>query len=146
MSTDGGLRQVFTKHVRDAHWQAIESWSTGQGVPDANYCLEGCDGWIENKTTSWWSLQHPLSPEQVAWGERRSRVGGRYLMAVRRQFDASPRRGAAVDELAIFGPEVLRQIATTNSIRDVVPRLYCTGGPSRWNWDVIRVLMKETPR
>lgn len=146
MSTDGGLRQVFTKHVRDAHWQAIESWSTGQGVPDANYCLEAADGWIENKQSSWWALSHPLSPEQVAWGERRARAGGRYLLAVRRHYDGSVRRGPAVDELYLFGASSLRLIAPTNSIKGVTPLHLSTGGPARWNWAHVRALMKERPK
>lgn len=145
MTTDGGLRQVFRKHIPQAHWQAIESWSTGQGVPDMNYCLEGRDGWIENKFTEAWALQHPLSPEQVAWIERRNRVGGRALLAVRKTFVGGVRRGDPGDEVFIFGPSALRLIAPTNSIKGVEPLLHSTGGPARWDWATICALMKERP-
>lgn len=144
MSTDGGLRQEFTKHVREAMWIPIESWGTGQGVPDAHYCLDGHTGWIENKKTDAWRLAHPLSAEQVGWMERYHRSGGRVLVAVRRQHKGGVRKGVPVDELWIFDHTALRQIAT-NGIYGLVPRLLSTGGPARWNWDAVRALMKERP-
>lgn len=143
MPTDGGLRQLFRKHIPEAHWQAVESWSTGQGVPDMNYCLEGCDGWIENKSTEAWALAHPLSPEQVAWMERRHRAGGRVLLAVRRKHSGGPRRGASVDELYIFGPNALRVIAETNSIKDIEFLMRCGDGPAKWWWNAVKVLMMK---
>ncbi len=146
MSTDGGLRQIFRQHVIEAHWQAIETGGVGTGIPDMNYCIQGCDGWIEAKRTTAWALAHPIQPEQVSWPERRVRCGGRYLLAVRKQHAGGSRLGVAIDELYIFGPEALRLIAPVNSIRGVTPRLHCTGGPARWDWDALRALMKERPR
>jgi hypothetical protein len=124
--------------------QAIESWSTGQGVPDMNLCLEGSEVWIENKQTSAWALAHPLTPEQVGWIERRARAGGRVFIAVRRQCAAGIRRGPAVDELYIFRPDCARALAATNSIKDIPPSLGpFGGGPSRWDWVAIKTLFAE---
>ncbi len=147
MTTDGGLRQLFRKHIPHAHWQAIETGGTGLGIPDMNYCLEGCDGWIEAKSAEAWALKHPLSPEQCGWLERRLRAGGRAMLAVRKSYDGGVRRGPAGDELFIFNDQAaFRVIASTNSIRDAKAIYHDVGGPARWNWDAVRALMKETPK
>ncbi len=145
MATDGGLRQEFAKHIHNMMLVPIESWGTGQGVPDMHYCLEGDSGWVENKQTSAWALAHALSPEQVGWMSKYQRHGGRVLLAVRRQHAGGVRKGPPIDELWIFDHMALREIATTNSIQGLVPRLMSTGGPARWDWGAIRALMKERP-
>ena len=47
--TDGNLRQLEMRYIRDCHWQSVETWSTGQGVPDVNGCIDGVEFWVENK-------------------------------------------------------------------------------------------------
>jgi hypothetical protein len=71
MTTDGGLRQLYQKHLPTFHWQGVETWSTGQGVPDCNFCAEGSEGWIENKVTHTNAIK--FQTEQIGWIERRRR-------------------------------------------------------------------------
>src|SRR5260370_22560220 len=110
--SDGGLRKLFQDHLHtDVHWQAIETWSTGQGVPDLNYCFKRCrEGWIENKLTAGYAVD--ISPQQIAWVERRARMGGRVFVAVRRKNEGRPRRGEPVDELILFTGAHVRSLAT----------------------------------
>jgi len=139
IATDGGLRNIFKKHIPEAHWQPVETWSTGQGVPDTNYCFGGAEGWIELKQTSSWRVA--VSPEQVAWAERRIRAGGRVLCGVRREALAGPRRGDAQDKLYLYDGGKMRTLLT-GSLLDC-RRLYESGpgGPANWDWEAIRRLL-----
>jgi hypothetical protein len=83
-------RQRMIRELRDLDAVSIES-TVGPGVPDVNYV----DGWIEVKCieAGRWKraqgsdkpvrLNHPLSPEQIAWIKRRGKRGGRVFVAVR---------------------------------------------------------------
>lgn len=139
--SDGGLRQLFSSNLPDAMWQGVESWSTGQGVPDAHFCFPGgISGWIENKRTQAWSVD--MRKEQVAWLERYVRKGGRCFIVVRRQTSAGPRKGKAVDELWLFHGAAARGLLLTGLEGEGRSRLGCwPGGPANWDWGQVRALL-----
>lgn len=136
--SDGGLRQLFQKNITQAHWQGIETWSTGQGVPDMNGCLNGADFWIENKLTNGWAVHFEFG--QVAWIERRVRAGGRAFVAVRRQAAAGPRRGAATDELWLYAGSKAR-LLSEKGLKNCRPLGLWAGGPAAWRWDQVVALL-----
>lgn len=146
MSTDGDLRSILRQRLREFHWQSIEVGATGMGVPDANFCGCGVEGWIELKQTP--SRSVTLRPHQVAWLERRARAGGHVLIGVRRRHDGGPRRGGAVDELWILdGGDASRCLS--GGLQDGADYvLGCwSGGPSKWNWDSVRrILLRQEPQ
>jgi hypothetical protein len=136
--SDGNLRTIFQKHLPEVHWQPIETWSTGQGVPDANGCLAGQEFWIENKLTDGWKVN--FEPGQVAWAERRIRAGGRVLLAVRRKTNAGPRRGDACDELWLFNGSQSRAVSV-DGLKGAKPLVIEGNGPAKWDWDTIRKVL-----
>lgn len=140
--SDGDLRKLFKANMPTAHWQPIETWSTGQGTPDAEYCFAGGrSGWIENKKTINYSVK--LEPEQVAWLERRCRVNGRCFVAVRRQVPAGPRRGPACDELWLFHGSSARGLMLGGmQAAGIVALSVMAGGPSRWNWRSLELILR----
>lgn len=142
MTTDGGLGKEFKHNIPVAHWQSVETWSTGQGVPDLNYCINGREGWIELKATSGWKVN--ISPEQVAWIERRMRNGGCVTIAVRRKSEAGPRKGKATDELWLFPPREIRKLAKgpINALGVDNYAIY-HGGPASWNWLDIQGILRR---
>lgn len=128
---------MFQKHLPSVHWQGVETWSTGQGVPDMNGCIEGWEFWIENKLTSGYKVNFEVG--QVAWIERRHRAGGRVFLAIRRKAPAGPRRGEAVDELWLFKGNQVRSVAVNGLDEDKEFPFYRTeGGPAKWNWEAIK--------
>lgn len=135
---DGGLRKLFRQRL-PGDWQSIEAESIGRGVPDANYCINGFEGWVEFKQTTGWTVD--LRPEQVAWMQRRARNGGKVTIAVRQKAKESIRREAR-DVLWLFkGSEAA--IWKENGL-EPIPELYPakpllvhSGGPSLWDWDRI---------
>jgi Holliday junction resolvase len=135
--SDANLRQIFRKHLPDFDFQSVETWSTGRGVPDINFCHRGIEGWIECKQTSGWRIT--IAPEQVAWIERRLRSAGRAFIAVRRQTQLGPRRGAACDELWLFRGECARELIEQRI--DHVESWHYAGGPARWDWSHIKLLL-----
>lgn len=138
MARDGGLRPLFHTRLPSAHWQGVETWSTGQGVPDTNYCFpEGREGWIEFKVTA--TLRVTIRPEQVAWAERRCRVGGKVFLAVRLKVLPGPRK-IARDAIYLYGSTSIRQVHEKGL--SVLPSLLCEGGPARWNWTAIAEILR----
>lgn len=141
--SDGDLRNIFKSRLFAAHWQPIESWSTGQGVPDAEYCFPGgLSGWIEHKKTTAFAVD--FQPHQVGWIERRLRAGGRVFVAVRRVASAGPRKGRAVDELHLFGGLSARSLSE-NGIGETESIGSWGGGPSAWDWYRIAAILTGTP-
>jgi hypothetical protein len=136
---DGGLTGIFRKQMPHVHWQPVETWSTGQGVPDLNGCVSGAEFWIEMKQTK--SNKVKIEPEQVAWAERRLRAGGRVFLAVRLHCDAGPRKEAK-DELHLFRSNDARAIMLEGlSAIKATPLVLLRGGPAKWDWaKVQRVL------
>ena len=138
---DGGLRSLFRKHLPQVDWQSIETPMTGGGVPDANYCVDGCDGWIEHKKTDGWAVE--VKTAQVGWIERRIRHGGRVLVAVRRMLPAGPRRGPAVDELWLFPGGAIRAVRD-RGLKNGGPVIGQWGdGPARWDWRAVLEAMRS---
>lgn len=145
---DGGLRQIVQTWLPDVQWQAIETWSTGQGVPDLHYIIKGgYAGWIECKQTVAWSVG--VKPEQVGWAERYARYGGRSFFFVRQFCKAGPRVEAR-DVLWVIGSGGGRALADRGlrafdeSLVDgdgTHLLLCCQGGPAEWRWDLIRKIM-----
>ena len=135
--SDANLRTIFRSGLPTWHWQSIETWSTGQGVPDAEFCAPGgVSGWIENKKTSANVLSHPPTPEQVAWLERRSRIGGRCFIAVRKQHGGGPRLGKPVDLLYIYRGDQARNLLAGGITAARADGCW-EGGPRRWPWEEI---------
>ena len=126
---DGGLRGIFFDHLPSFHWNAIESWSTGAGIPDGEFCsANGNQAWIEFKKTDGWAVR--FKPGQIAWHERRARMGGRSFIAVRRRNSA---RGVIVDELYLFRGSDSRAVFT-GGVHQVRAVGKWAGGPSKWPW------------
>lgn len=128
--SDGGLRSLFRKHLKEVDWQSIET-AVSRGVPDTNGCAFGAEFWIEFKATAGWTVT--LRPEQVAWLLRRSRAGGHTYVGVRRRCIAGPRRQAA-DELYLFPGCVARELLD-GGLRGSATLLGVWGrGPAQWDW------------
>jgi hypothetical protein len=120
MAKDGGLRSLFRENLPKFHWTSIESPLTGMGTPDANYCYDSIEGWIEFKQTKGWAVT--LRVEQVGWLLRRTRAGGRTFVAVRRK-----------NELYLFRGSDARSLRE-NGIKGALPVAHETGGPAKWRW------------
>jgi hypothetical protein len=115
-------------------FQAVETHSTGRGVPDSNYCVDGTEGWIEHKRAKRGRVD--LSKEQVAWAERRMRHGGRVFLAVREG-----------SRLWLFAGGAMRAIRSAHGRIAGAPALgEWAGGPARWGWDEVLELLKGLPR
>lgn len=138
--SDGDLRKIFQKFIPQFHWQSVETWSTGQGVPDCNFCGFGKEGWIEFKKTE--THRVDISPEQVAWIERRIRCGGRCFVGIRRRHSGGPVKGIPVDELWLFSGKAIRALKF-EKMTDVKFLLHgnWSGGPTGWEWPSIRELL-----
>lgn len=140
MSTDGGLPKLFTDRL-DGHWQRVETFSTGQGVPDLNFCIEGRDGWIEAKQTAAWAVS--ISPEQIGWAERRIRNGGRVFLAVRRQSPGGARTKPC-DELWLFDGRWTRRVKDGGlKGMEQTALLLTTGSARNWNWQAVRNVLTD---
>lgn len=137
--SDGGLRQIFQMRLPAFDWQSVETWSTGRGVPDLNYCHNGCEGWIECKATS--TDKVDIRPEQIAWAERRARHGGRVFMAVRKARPRSPRLEACDDLYLIHNVTIWREVKRDGLKSDFI---YWAGGPASWAWTAIAATLSKT--
>jgi hypothetical protein len=136
MTIDGGLRKLFREHFPEAQWTSIET-STEQGVPDAEACFPGgLQCWIEFKRTGANAVL--ISPEQVAWAERRMRLGGRVFLAVRQQAFASVRR-QPVDALYLYRGNQTRAVMLNGLKTPVLS--HWEGGPAKWSWVKIKGLL-----
>jgi hypothetical protein len=129
---DDGLRALFMKNLKHScQWSPIETGDIIGGVPDATFCFDGgIEGWVEFKATDSW--RPVFRPHQVAWIDRRSRLGGRVWVATRRRVkkgdDLYLTPGYHVKELATQG-------FTDNVLQD---SYYLTGGPRKWHWREVR--------
>ena len=58
------------------------------GMPDVNYCIEGSEGWIENKFKHKWPVREDtpvrvgMMPGQIPWLINRTQCGGRAFLFV----------------------------------------------------------------
>lgn len=135
---DGGLANLFRSHV-PGHWQRVETGSTAQGVPDANYCLEGCEGWVEFKQTHGWTVRFKTG--QVAWLMRRARAGGRVWVGIRRW-------SGAVDDLWMV-PGHYAEVLAAQGMQEVAIHSMITcgtvSGPRSWDWAAVRRILMLSP-
>ena len=124
---------MFQRHFPDGHWQAIETGSTGLGIPDLNGVISGVELWIELKLAT--AIAVDVRPEQVAWIERRVRAGGRAFIAVRCKCSAGARR-VARDELHLYNGSSGRRLKEHGL--NARPLGAWAGGPTKWDWKAIR--------
>lgn len=138
---DGGLRATFQLYLPDAFWVPVETWSTGQGVPDSHFCFPGgVTGWVENKKTHGWAVG--LDKEQSAWLERYARHGGRCFVAVRRLSATGPRKGTAADELWLFrGADARALMLGGLKAPGIKPLGQWGGGPANWDWPMVKGIL-----
>lgn len=136
---DGGLRKLFRQHLPAFHWVSVETGLTEQGVPDSNYCFEGAEGWVEFKKAE--ANKVSLRSEQIGWLMRRSRAGGRTFIAVRHQHIGGPRKGRAIDRLLLFPGSAAKQLIFSG-LRNA-PIIESSGGPSRWDWDAVGIVLRN---
>jgi Holliday junction resolvase len=126
---DGGIAGLLSARMPHVHWQSIETGGTGRGIPDLNACRDGREVWIELKRIDGWRIN--FRPEQVAWIERRTRVGGRVLVLARK-------KGREVDDLMLLSPAAPRLLISQTAVRDLNFGSHIlgvwTGGPTRWDW------------
>ena len=127
MVKDGGLRTLFRTNLPKFHWTSIESPLTGMGTPDANFCYDGHEGWVEFKQTKGWRVT--LRPEQVGWLLRRTRAGGKTFVAVRRDTDLFLFRGSDA------------RLLVDDGIKGARVMTHETGGPANWRWHIIAALL-----
>lgn len=138
MTKDGGLRQIFRTKLPKFHWQSVESPLTGKGTPDSNYCFDGYEGWIEYKQTDSIKRVRSIKPEQVAWAERRARVGGRVFMAVRARY-------GNCDSLWLVRAPAIRSVFA-GGLSSIGPGEgeSWEGGPQSWDWAMIALILTST--
>ena len=123
---DGGLRQLFRKHLPDVFWISVESGGTGRGIPDSFAIWNSSCCWIEFKNVKiGWKTS--LTPEQIGWHLRYARYGGRSYIAIRHNDLLWMVKGALAEECVS-----LRGWAGTEERRCYV------GGPSAWDWNSIK--------
>jgi Holliday junction resolvase len=137
MPIDGGLRKLFGANLPKHHTQAIETGGTGKGIPDLNGCCEGVEYWVEMKQTQSWKVPN-VKPEQVAWTERRERVGGRVLVAVRQT--GHGRGGRPRDVLWLLLVPALRLLLMGKRLDELPYELVVLredGGPKAWPWEKV---------
>jgi hypothetical protein len=140
---DGGLRAEFRAHLPQFDWNSVETGMIAAGVPDSNYCCGGCEGWIEYKKTTGWTV--PLRPAQVGWILRRARHGGRVTVALRQLASPGPRRDRR-DRLWLLAGGAARELRTLgigDHVRlPVGTVLGCwDGGPAAWDWAAVSDLL-----
>jgi len=128
---DGGLRSLFHKNLKQAQWSAVETGMVAQGIPDSEFCFPGGrQGWLEYKRANGNSVR--VRPLQVAWIEKRIRLGGRAFVAVVRGGDLTLFRGEAIRHLKEGG---------ISAVPDGLVLGTWGGGPRRWNWAEIQTLL-----
>ena len=144
--SDGGLKSLFKDHLPEIFWQPIEA-SSATGLPDMHYCFKHpeyiyCSGWIEFKLAKTNRLQHPPTPQQIAWAEQYWRQSGRVWCIVRKKNET---RKNKCDELHFFHGEGMRYLSGTFGGIENVPKLYqkgkWSGGPSKWDWKAIKEIL-----
>jgi hypothetical protein len=129
---DGGLRGLFRAKL-PGHWQSIESGLTGTGTPDANYCIDGIEGWVEFKATKGWKVT--MRPGQIGWIFKRTLHGGRVWIAIRRK----------EDELWLV-PGALVRVLAREGLRDFAGAYVWKGGPRLWDWPAILDTLRMPPQ
>ena len=134
---DAGLRREFRARLVGWQWTSVESPLAAPGCPDSEYCAPGgASGWVEYKRTAAFAVT--LRPLQVAWLQRRARLGGRCFVAVRR----ITAKGA--DELWLYPGGRVTELADSG-LRTPGPLGVWPGGPAHWSWAEVGGVMTSAP-
>lgn len=136
MTIDGGLRQLFQDHMRDPHWQSVETGIIAPGVPDLNGCHLGVEIWVEMKLTD--RLGVDMRSGQVGWLVKRTGVHGRCFIAVRERHGGGPRKGDPADRLWLFWGGHAREVMDDGLRREDLALGVWHGGPVGWRWHEIQ--------
>jgi len=119
----------------DIDYQRIETGGTGLGIPDVNICDAGRECWVETKIVD--GNRVKLSPEQVAWHWRRTRVGGKtWILARKKQERAN---GTTIDDIYLWPGHRAPQVKEKG--------IHAEGGivwsyPFQWN-EIIRTILRR---
>jgi hypothetical protein len=141
VKVDGGLPQLLIERLPHVDWVRIESGMTARGAPDMNGCRSGTDCWVEAKLAAGWVVKKAKA-QQVAWLERRTRAGGRCIVAVR-QTGAKGR-----DVLWLFRAGALRLLFDGSRLDQIPAEMRLgrhTGGPAVWRWNEIEAALFPEP-
>jgi hypothetical protein len=133
-AADDGLRPLFFKHLKhNCQWTPIETGMIIEGIPDSEYCFEhNQQGWLEFKATSGW--KPTFRPHQVAWIDKRVRMGGRVWIATRRRLALKK-----IDDLYLTPGYLVKTLNAEGFNDSVLADTYCfTGGPRKWPWSIVR--------
>jgi len=140
---------LFREKFPEAQFTSIESPLTAAGIPDCEYCFpDGKSGWIEFKRTNSMRIGS-LKPMQVAWLERRRRLGGRAFIAVRRVIEKR-----SCDELWVVDCVAAREVMAKGLLATLVwleapwhGAVYTwAGGPAKWNYHAVKWLLTKEPK
>jgi hypothetical protein len=140
MAQDGKLRPIFRQNLPFIFWTSIETGMTMKGVPDSFAIKSSCAFWVEYKKTEANAVD--LDPKQVAWHDRYLRCGGISFIAVRQQCSAGPRRPAR-DGLFLFRGADVKKLKA-EGLRGAKPIGQWDGGPAKWDWKRIEILLLAT--
>lgn len=132
---DGGLRRIFREQMPDAQWTPIETGATAPGTPDSEYCFpDGRSGWIEFKRAQ--GFQVILRPLQIAWIGRRTRLGGRVHVGIRK-------RTAEADCLIIVPGSALPELTGSGFKGFGEMHWFRARTPAGWDWDRLRKMLTD---
>ena len=126
--TDWKLFRDKIKNPRD-RWDRIEN-GVGVGMPDTNYCINGCEGWMEIKSpieparvqTPLFGSNHNLSQDQKNWFKRQMLAGGRaYIMIStdQRWILIHGKHADTVNDLTVQGLLSIAAWVSLKPVRDV---------------------------
>jgi hypothetical protein len=135
---DHGLRLLFKTWLPQAQWSAIETGGTANGVPDSEYCFPGgAQGWIEFKRVRGHRVK--IRPAQVAWIDRRARMGGRIFIFCRQK---DPVEAPGEDRIWVAPGGLVKKVASQR-LRDIPGMQVWSGdSPSHWPWATIEKLLR----
>lgn len=126
MSADDGLRSLFHSNLKRAQWTSIETGATALGVPDSEFCFAGgIQGWVEHKRAS--ANAVVIRDMQVAWIDRRVRLGGRVFLAVKRRKELFLYHGRDVKALKLHGLKAAHPLGYWDS---------------PWNWEEVEEILR----
>lgn len=81
---ESALSKLIMRHLLSAGDALRIENMAGVGTPDINYCIAGCEGWIENKWIAAWPVRETnivrldhFTAAQRVWHARRARAGGK---------------------------------------------------------------------
>lgn len=126
---DGGLRKLFKNNLPMMHWQPVETGMISSGVPDANFCYLGVEGWVELKQIKKGRIE--WRPEQIGWTRERTKQGGLVKLAVRAEHPDD------TDFLVMYdAKDICRDFDPLFAMNTDFQGMW-VGHVRSWNWDQI---------